>query len=302
MDRVSRIFHEQALTIRLLRERGDGYQNLFCAVMEKRHPEDFVRVKPWGRSGDQKCDGYVLSTGQFFQVYAPDELREADTMRKIREDFDGAILHWKGRIRTWTFVHNGHDGLSPNVQKLLLDLPKEQPIDVAQWGPERIRQEVFSLAEPDVAAILGPAPTEADYRGVGFEQLKVVLAAVGQLAPAPLDDVRPVPPEKLAANALSRSARDFLTLGMQRSRLVRDFFRKWHDPLLGDRVAEAFRAEYQALKAGNLLPDDIFGRLQKFALGGLRGTPAHEIAALAVLAHLFEECDIFERPHDGGAK
>jgi hypothetical protein len=44
------------------------------------------------------------------------------------------------------------------------------------------------------------------------------------------------------------------------------------------------------------VPDRIFQELQAFAGGLGRGSPEHEAAVVTVLAYLFEECDIFERP------
>ena len=61
-------------------------------------------------------------------------------------------------------------------------------------------------------------------------------------------------------------------------------------------MAERFKQEYTSFVGSLVSPDDIFMRLLVFAGGAERGAPVHEVAVLAVLAHLFEECDIFEEP------
>ena len=51
--------------------------------------------RPWGRQGDEKNDGTLKSEKTLFQVYAPNELKVAQTKKKIREDFEGAKQHWE---------------------------------------------------------------------------------------------------------------------------------------------------------------------------------------------------------------
>jgi hypothetical protein len=124
----------------------------------------------------------------------------------------------------------------------------------------------------------------------------MVLRHIAQL-PVPSDiDLRPVPPRKLAANALSAAVGLLMRAGMGTSRRVKEFFDGYHDPNLGDRVAQAFRQEYESLRTTQLSPDDIFARLQVFAGGVSPAPPGRQAAALTVLAYLFEECDIFQRP------
>lgn len=83
---------------------------------------------------------------------------------------------------------------------------------------------------------------------------------------------------------------------MRKAKLVEKFFTEWHDPTFGDVVTVAFKKEYQRLKSLRISPDDIFVNLQSFAGGKLHGSSTHQTAVLAVLAHFFEECDIFESP------
>jgi len=41
-------------------------------------------------------------------------------------------------------------------------------------------------------------------------------------------------------------------------------------------------------------PDEIFGRLEQWAGGTRNALPSHKAAILAVMAYLFDECEIFE--------
>jgi hypothetical protein len=297
MDELSRAYYEVVFKLGYIEKKGNEFQDFFAEIMEKSHPGDFQRVRPWGTSGDRKNDGYLKSERNLFQVYAPNELSSSSAIDKIDEDFKGALPFWKEHFSNWTFVHNSRQGLGPDVLKKLLDLEKGNPqIKITHWGFEELRNKVFLLPDEGIAALLGPAPSRKDITKLAFEDLRIVLVGIGRQYRLIDSEIRPVPAGKLSANALSGDVEILMKTGMAKSDLVKRFFDDWHDPTLGDRVAERFKEEYTALKKNNVLPDDIFSQLFVFAGGGERGTPTHEVAVLAVLAHLFEECDIYERP------
>jgi hypothetical protein len=297
MDEFSRAYYEVVLELAFIKKKGNEFQDFFSDIMEKSHPGDFQRVRPWGSSGDRKNDGYLKSERNIFAVYAPNELKSSETIAKIEDDFNGALPFWEQHFNRWTFVHNSRQGLGPDLlQKLLALEAANHQIQITNWGYEELRQKVFSLHDADIAALLGPSPSRTDLTKVGFEDLRDVLIAIGQQPPLADEEVRPVPADKLSANALSNNVKILLRTGMTKADLVKQFFDDWHDPTFGDRVAERFKREYTEAKMKHLAPDDIFSTLFAFAGGGERGTPTHEVTVLAVLAHLFEECDIFEQP------
>lgn len=108
-------------------------------------------------------------------------------------------------------------------------------------------------------------------------------------------EVKDVPTGKIEANALSKAVATLIKQGMSKSRLVEDFFYQWHDETLGERLAEAFKAEYRRLRSDHG-PNQIFAELQSWAGGTHRGAPEHEFAVFTVIAYYFERCDIFEEP------
>ena len=297
MDDFARAYYETRFEIRFLKERGNEFQDFFSEIMEKRYPGDFIRVRPWGDVGDRKNDGYLKSERMLFQVYAPNEMKAAKAIAKIQEDFDGALPYWERYFDTWVFVHNSRAGLGPDVTRTILDIDADNTqIQATHWGYEELRREVFSLSDTDLASLLGPAPTMKDMLQLGYDSLQVVLSTIARESPLPEQDIRPVPPDKLSANALSHHTATLLSIGMMRAELVGKFFNDWHDPTLGNEIAEAFRQEYRCLRDQNLLPDRIFHQLWIFTGGAQREMPDHETAVLAVLAYLFEKCDIFEEP------
>jgi hypothetical protein len=295
MDPFKRAFHEMAFKAQYLESWGDEFQDLFSTIMEKRYPGgDFTRVRPWGNVGDKKNDGYLKSERTLFACYAPNEMDSKEAINKINSDFAGAQPHWKQYFDKWIFVHNSKIGLGPDVLKLLLDLQKKKPPDVTHWGFEDLRKLVFELTEVDIASLLGAPPSPLDVANVSFQSLDRVLKVIGRQAATQTDQIRPVPANKILENGLSESVQELLRAGTAKSRLVAEYFRKSSDPNLGDEVVQAFHNKYLELDQTLSDPDEIFSELQKFAGGVFRGTPEHESAVLAVLAYLFESCDIYK--------
>ncbi len=301
MDRVSRSWYELAFERDFLKKTGNSFQDFFCEIMEKCHPGDFQRIRPWGKFGDRKNDGYLSSARMLFQIYAPNEIRQADTLAKINEDFYGALPYWEKYFDSWVFTHNSRQGLSPDVFKRLLELKTEYTyLEFPCWGFEELRIKVFTLSERDIASILGLAPTNQDLLNVGFSELKLVLGAISQQEPLFDQDISSISKEKLTYNALSHSVEELIKLGAVRSNLVKRFFREYNDPEYGDKIARTFREKYIELKKENNSPDIIFLKLQEFAGGTKRGPPKYEAAVLAILSYLFQSCDIFEHPAPRG--
>ena len=185
MDEIARVFFEQDFKLAFYLKKGDEFENWFAEIMELRYPGDFKRVRPWGRVGDRKNDGYLRSKRTMFQVYAPNELRNRDTLRKINEDYAGAVPHWEQYFDKWIFVHNSKDGLSPEVNQRLLDLNSQGPFVVDDWGFPELHYEVFELNQLSLQRLFRPPPAIADLYNITFTNLENVLQYV---AKKPLPD------------------------------------------------------------------------------------------------------------------
>lgn len=296
---LTQAYYELRFEILFLRAYGDEFQTLFERLMGLAYKADFMACRPWGSAGDRKNDGFLKSERRLFQVYAPNEMDAKKAIAKITEDFEGAKLHWGTHFDKWVFAHNATAGLPPHVQSLILDFEKANPgITLEPWGLEEFRLIFRMLSPADLVAWLGAAPSEETKAALGFGDLQPVLESLGQKT-APLDAaVRDVPMGKIEANALSGSVATLIKNGMVKAHLVEKFFARWHDETLGERVAEAFRAEYQRLRPLHT-PNALFAEIQAWAGGRDRGTPEHEMAVLAVIAYYFERCDIYEAPREG---
>ena len=291
-----RTYYEQGFKLAFLTKRGTQFEDWFAEIMELRYPDDFARVRPWGRSGDRKNDGYLRSKRMMFQVYAPNELKERETLRKIDEDYSGAAPHWERYFDTWVFVHNSRDGLSPEVNLKLLELNAKELFFVDQWGYAKLHDEVFKLSQTDLQTLFGTVPTLTDLYNVQFQNFANVLRYVAKRPPFVDADIRPIPFGKLDANGLSDDAKNFILLGKRKSDYAGEFFDKWNDPAYGNQVSNSFKQEYSKLKNIGLSPDDIFSQLLIFTGLHMVTDSSDKMAVYALVAYFFEVCDIFESP------
>jgi hypothetical protein len=156
MDDLTQAFYDLLFENHFIKKKGNEFQDFFCEIMELRYPGDFMRNRPWGNIGDRKNDGYLSSRRMLFQVYAPNEMAVKNAARKIREDFAGAKKYWKAYFDTWVFTHNAREGLSPEINTLLLELQNAKPPNVIWWSYAEIRQELMRLDQGSLAKILVP--------------------------------------------------------------------------------------------------------------------------------------------------
>lgn len=296
MMNLQQAFYEQKFENAFLRAKGDEFQIFFERLMGLAYKADFMACRPWGNRGDRKNDGFLKSERRLFQVYAPNEMKEARAIAKIQEDFDGAKAHWGKHFDKWVFAHNAVDGLPPHVHKVLLDFETQNSgITIEPWGMEEFRVIFRKLTIDDMQSWFGPVPTDETKARLGFKDLQVVLETIAGRTVTPDQEVKDVPRGKIEANALSESVAILLKNGMVKAPLVHDFFDQWHDITMGERIAKSFRAKYESLR-GEFSPNQIFAEIQAWAGGGEIGTPEHQLSVLTVIAYFFERCDIFEDP------
>lgn len=298
MDRVQQLSYEKDFRILFLEAKGDEFQHLFEKLMGKVHPNDFMACRPWGNVGDRKNDGYLPSARTLFQSYAPNELSAAEAIKKINEDFEGAKVHWEKYFDEWIFVHNAPDGrLGPHIIEALAKLAQEnRKIKIGHYGWEEMLTKFRQLSLQDLESWLGLSLTMEANINLGYSDLVAVLTHIS-IAQAPAtSEVKDVSRGKIEANLLSQVVADFLKIGMQKSPLVMQFFDNWKSPVYGEQIASAFKSQYVILRdtAPALHPDEIFGQLESWAGGVVNTTPAHRAAVLAVMAYLFDKCEIFE--------
>jgi hypothetical protein len=296
VDDISRHFYGAKFDSQFLYLTGNAFQDFFAALMERVYPDDYVKSRPYGNTGDMKCDGYMIAKQVVFAVYAPQTKTEPSFTKKIEEDFNGAMLHWKDKCSTWIFVHNNPNGLGPGPIQKIAELRASHPgIKIRVWEYPHIKKMALELDKDSLIDLFGYAPTLAGMQGVSAELISELLNGIaGKDLPDPRDEIREVPPKKLEINKLSEDTEVLLRVGMTKVTVVEDFVSHHYDQTYGDRTAQVFKKKYLALRAEKLAPDLIFSELQRFVGGEIIGSSQRQNNILAILSYFFEQCEIFE--------
>jgi energy-coupling factor transporter ATP-binding protein EcfA2 len=153
-------YHWQQFELRRLKGSSEDFQQLFEDIMVRARP-GFTRVRPYGKDGDRKCDGLFQQDGIFFQVYSPDELKQAQVCKKINDDLDGAISHWGDELKTWAFVYNVKRGVPPDIPKTLQEKQTQYPpIKIEHLSNDALWEIARELTTQQRSEIFGAPPSE----------------------------------------------------------------------------------------------------------------------------------------------
>jgi hypothetical protein len=292
-----------SLEVKLRRLHGDALQVFFSSVMERIYQSDFVRVRPFGQLGDKGCDGYVFSTGQLYQCYGKvgdAGLNVALTTKKVRDDFKKADKNFGSLMKEWHFVNNLVDGVPSEVLLTIKELEtKHSKYGFGISGLEWFWSKIYELPKSDVIEFLGPAATAEDSHGLNMEEVKQLISCLTtDIDEAPIDEGNPskVPSGKLKFNKLANHWRHCVGNGSLNAIYVANYFERHINPELGKIVAKLFRDKYQVLKLEGLAPNAIMAELYLQTAGNGIVMPDRQVAVQAILAYLFDSCDIFEEP------
>lgn len=133
--------------------------------------------------------------------------------------------------------------------------------------------------------------------GIGFAELEVVTKAM--LAPVNHDggSLTVTPPrEKISRNGLGDSSTLLITMGLAKAKEVGKFVENVAklSPSFPNALKTGFLNKYVLLMDSGLQGDGLFQGMCDFSAGGSRDWP-RKAAGLAVVAYLFEKCEIFEQ-------
>ena len=163
MDDNAKAFARNMLRLRIHESDAQAYENLFVRVASYANPS-FRPVKPHGKSGDRKNDGFDPSTGTYYQVYAPQEIRRTggDALKKLKEDFSGLRAFWDGvyPVRRFFYVINDkYHGIAPDLEDQLAAMRDTFEIETGPFLAKDLEATVFTLPVDQIIMIVGHVPT-----------------------------------------------------------------------------------------------------------------------------------------------
>lgn len=298
-EEFGRHYHSFVFKVACHERKGTAFQNFFNQIMHK-HDSSFISVRPAGKEGDWKCDGFSSGSCTVYQCYAPEGEKLDKAAAKVKEDFAGAWKYWDAEMQAWIFVWSAHDALPPQVLKALETVRKgTHGVSVDDWSREHLWTIVKALPEETRTDLLGAAPPQvgaaADTTPAEIKLLLNFLTARELTVDAANFDLTDIA-EKLQKNGLSEAVRALVTPALPVARMVHDYLTRHPDPDYSSRAAQALVAEYQRLiMSGAGDPDEVFWQIVRYVASNDLKDSKRFWAALGIVSHSFELCDIFER-------
>lgn len=289
---------------RVFRSEGQAYEDLVSSVMCQAIP-NFRQVKPQGRFGDKKNDGFDPTTGSYYQVYAPEDLATTKDkgVQKLKTDFQGLISYWNSigmTVRSFRFVVNDkYRGVGPYFYANLNELKKLAPTVDMDIMPSNQLERIFQgLEEIQILNIIGAIPS-VDVTMLEMDALHCVVNHIMNSDPENPVYTIPTNPNfflKVEYNGLSDYVKCRMLNGLISESVIEEYFTN-NNNFMKDELRDRFNSYYLLSKAEltSAEPDEIFWNIYSKALPN-RANRAIANAVIALMAYYFQCCDIFESP------
>lgn len=284
---------------------GQDYENLFSKIM-RLYNIDFIQIKPQGQFGDRKNDGFIKSTGQYYQVYAPEnpQHKEKETIEKLVTDFTGLYTYWNGTvtpIKEFNFALNDkYKGTYPSLHPELTKIEtNHKGVTCKPFLSQHLEDIFLKLPHNHIMDVLGKIPNAEDIT-LDTSVLGEVIGYLLALKDGFTLDKFPVNPnfeEKILFNSLSSHVATFLRYGSYQDGALKEYFRL-NSTFAKEDLKNTFSQLYQ--NAANEIPDSIdksdlvFFDIVKKAYPGT--CKIYQDAIFVLMAYFFSYCDIFEEP------
>src|SRR5690606_10374720 len=139
---------------------GNKFEDIFTAIQKYVEP-GFQQIVPWGNIGDRKNDGYIESKGIYYQVYAPQDIKNnyPEVVKKLKGDFAGLKKQWPG-IRAYYFVVNDkYKGVNADSEIAIKSIVSENGLDAGGFmTPKDLENILFQLSDDQIYIISGFLP------------------------------------------------------------------------------------------------------------------------------------------------
>jgi hypothetical protein len=311
MNRDERAIMRTQFQLKVHQADAQAYEDLFTQVMQYME-SGFKPIRPNGRSGDRKNDGYISDSGTYFQVYAPEdatkERNKTAAIEKAVKDFEGILTNWNkiSEVRKYFFVLNDkYKGSTPELEQALSGIKTKYSLEIASvFLCKNLEDGLFSLEDDVIIKILGFCPNPENIN-VEFSVLSAVINHIIQIPiNIATNSVLSVPDfnNKIQINNLTSSIATLLNYGSFQIGILNEYFRNNSLTLKID-IKEHLMSIYNELdhdikethSLNTSREDKVFLALCDRIMPRKNSKPYFD-AAVVVLSYFFETCDIFREP------
>lgn len=286
---------------------GQMFENLFTSIMEKSNSH-FMQVKPYGKIGDRKNDGFDKTTGEYFQVFAPQDIHNPSTIisatEKLNDDFKGLYDYWNDKypIKKYNFVVNDkYKGVPPQLYSKISELELAYPnVEFQIFTSAKLEDTILAMDIDAVTSIIGYVADVSIQ--LEYSALNEVLEHLMQMQDtSTFDEVLTVPDfeEKIIFNKLSAKIANMLRSASYQVGGLEVYFR-CHSEITKSEIQSKMVDCY--IKATNSIDKTLDNYADLVFMKILddiypNGNISIRNAIMILMAYYFESCDIFEKPN-----
>ena len=283
-----------------------SFEDLFTKIKQS-EDGDFKQVKPQGRLGDGKCDGFNAVKEEYYQVYAPEELtgNEATMLSKMDSSICGLIKFWQEKdfkvSKFFYVVKDDYKNVYPLLYTNAEAIAKKYNIECEILICKDLEDSFLKLDEDKMIDILGGIiPDPLNIINVEYGVMQEVIAFLLQSKAPKIKEEIPVHPDfekKIVFNSLSKVVADFLNAGQRQNFVIKDYF-ELNSKFMKEELRQIFNNTYN--QAVIEIPESDTKNDEIFQFIADKSSPkdnfAFHNAVYVLMAYYFEYCDIFETP------
>ncbi|MBO2453350.1 hypothetical protein J4573_40095 [Actinomadura barringtoniae] len=297
-----------------VRKTGFEWQDFVNDLMHAVHPGEFIAVDPSGR-GDKGCDGWV--GGLMLACYGATTPNQRRVAQKVQSDFATALRYWGEHMERWAFVHNNANGLPEMAARAVMDLRRRHgdSVKIEVWPPQVLWNHCAFLPRESLATVIGSPPSDHP-AGMTYVARCVESLARTRLPPD-TGPVWEVAFGKIEHNGFGTEVTDLIKRFQAHTGHVRYYFTfasPGEQAQVKENLLGRFAGHRAALESSDAvfhalcddLVDEAFGTTGGSSTTGCSNSPGAHLpdkaqqrsAALMVVTHFFESCEIFESPQE----
>lgn len=284
-----------------------AFEDLFTKIKQN-EDGNFKQVKPQGRLGDGKCDGFNALSEEYYQVYAPEELsgNEATMLSKMDSSVNGLIKFWQEKdfkvSKFYYVVKDDYKNVYPLLYTNAKVIAKKFDIKCEILTCKDIEDTFLKLDEDKMIDILGGIiPDPLNITNVDYGVMQEVIAFLLQSKAPKIKEEIPTHPDfekKIIFNSLSKAVADFLNAGQRQNFVIKDYF-ELNSKFTKEELRQIFTNKYK--QAVLEIPESDTKNDEIFQFIADKSSPkdifAFHNAVYVLIAYYFEYCDIFETPN-----
>lgn len=282
-----------------------SFEDLFTKIKQNENL-NFRQVKPQGRLGDGKTDGFNAESGEYYQVYAPEEINgnEATMLSKMDSSISELIIFWEDKgfkVKKFYYVikddyRNVYALVYTNAKKIA----EKYNIECEVITCKDLEDTFLKLDEDKIIDVIGIIPDPLNVDNVDYSVMHEVIGFLLNTSAPKITENIPVLPDfdkKIVFNSLSKIVSDFLNAGQRQSFVINDYFElnsKFYKEELRQIFSNIYKQAVAEIPDSDTKNDEIFQYIVDKS--SPKDNIAFHSAVYILMAYYFEYCDIFETP------